>query len=103
MRNFAFVMLAGIAGAAHAQTAPRPDPSDPQVRVPPPQYRSAFSEYQLYRNPEIANWREANEKVKEGGGHAGHGTKPAAKPDAKADAKPAAPQSKPPSGGHAGH
>jgi hypothetical protein len=102
MKSLAVVMLAGIAGAAHAQTGARPDPSHPQVRVPPVQYRSAFSEYQPYRDPEIANWRKANDGVKEGGGHAGHAVKPAAKSDAKAAAKPA-PQSKPPSGGHAGH
>lgn len=100
--KFAVVMLAGIASAVYAHSAARPDPSDPRLRVPPVQYRSAFSEYQPYRDPEIANWREANEEVKEGGGHAGHAAKPAAKPDPKAEAKPA-PQSKPPSGGHAGH
>jgi hypothetical protein len=102
MKSFAVVMLAGIAGAAHAQSAARPDPSDSQLRVPPVQYRSAFAEYQRYRDPEVRNWREANEEVKEGAGRAGHAAKPAAKPDAKAAAKPV-PQSKPPSGGHAGH
>ena len=102
MKRLAVLMLAGIAGAAHAQSAARPDPSDPQARVPPVQYRSAFADYQPYRDPEVANWREANEGVKEGEGKAGHPAKPAAKPDAKAAAKPA-PQSKPPSGGHSGH
>lgn len=95
-RRIIFALAALAAGAAAAQGA-RPDPSSPQGKAAPLEYRSAFEGYRPLKDETPASWREANEAVKsEGGGHAGHGQKPAA------DAKPAA---KPPPapGGHGDH
>lgn len=39
------------------------DPSDPQVRVPPAAYRSAFERYSSQRPVEPSPWREQNERV----------------------------------------
>lgn len=99
MQKIAVMALALMAIApAQAQTDARREPVDPAARVPPVQYRSAFADYQAYREPQLAKWREANEEVKGAGrnaDHAGHGGQ-AAKPGA-------APTPKPPAGGHAGH
>lgn len=53
-----------VAGAAAAQNAPQADPRDPKAPVPPVEYRSAFEGYQPYKEPELASWREANERVR---------------------------------------
>ena len=50
-----------VAGVAAAQTAPQPNPADPELRVPPPEYRSAFAGYRPYAEPELAPWRAAND------------------------------------------
>ena len=96
-------LLLCLGGAAFAQSEPRRDPSDPQAGVPAVEYRFAFSEYQPFRDPEIEKWREANDQMKELGGHRGHvakpgsgGTKPAAEPKA-------APAQELPAGGHTEH
>jgi hypothetical protein len=85
MRRIIAAALAAIcAGAAFAQTDAQRNPSDPQQRVPAVEYRSAFSDYRPYREPETAKWREANDQVRALGGHKGHvaKTQPAAKPEA---------------------
>lgn len=96
-------MTVWAAGAAQAQTDAR-RPADPQAPAPPPQYQSAFTEYQPFREPELAKWREANEEVKAAGEHGAHEPKAesGAKPAAEPATKPGAP-AKPPAGGHAGH
>jgi hypothetical protein len=67
MRNSAifFALAIGIAGAAVAQEAQRPDPRDPKAPAPPLRYRSVFEGYRLYAEPPLAPWREVNEKVSE--------------------------------------
>jgi len=38
--------------------------------VPP--YRSAFANYRAWREPELMDWRRANDEVGAAGGHMGH-------------------------------
>jgi hypothetical protein len=93
------------ASVAQGQTdAPR-DPSDPRIAAPPPQYRSTFADYQPYREPEVGNWRQANEEVQSADAHDGHEAKSEAegKPPPKPAAGSSEMPSKPPAGGHAGH
>lgn len=69
MQRFSIVALALLAaGVAHAQ----------------PQYRSAFADYKPYSEPQLASWREVNDRVK------------------AAAAKKPAPEQKP-AVGHEGH
>ena len=59
------------AGAAQAQTATpgaRPDPLDPQARVPKGVYLSSFSAYQRLGEDKPLSWREANDTVTRIGG-----------------------------------
>lgn len=104
MRKIVFGLLASVAaGAAHAQSSARPDPTDPKASVPGVQYRSAFSEYQSYREPEIEKWREVNDQMKDLGGHKGHVAKPAAKAPAKPEPASEGAAQKPAADPHAGH
>jgi len=65
MQRFSIVALALLAaGVAHAQPERPRLPADPQVQVPPVQYRSAFADYETYRDPQLAKWREVNDEVK---------------------------------------
>jgi hypothetical protein len=92
-----------VGGSAAAQSDVRRDPSDAQARVPAVQYRSAFTEYQPFREPEIEKWREMNDQARDLGGHRGQGAKPesgSTKPAAKPETAPA---QQPPAGGHGGH
>lgn len=84
-RTIAATLAAISAGAAFAQTAAQRNPSDPQQPVPLMEYRSAFSDYRPYRDPETVKWRDANDEVRALGGHKGHAAKakPAAKPEAQ--------------------
>lgn len=67
------VLLAlAAASAAAAQDAARPDPTDPAAKVPPAAYRSAFEGYRPYADPQLRDWRTANDEVGAAGGHAGH-------------------------------
>ena len=96
-----FLLCAGASAAAQSDS--RRDPTDAQARVPAVEYRSAFADYQTYRDPEIQGWREVNDQVRDLGGHKGLAGKPAAG-EAKPSAKPeAAPAQTPSAGGHAGH
>ncbi len=86
MQRFSIVALAALAaGVAHAQPERPPVPTDPQVQVPPVQYRSVFADYETYREPELAKRRHVNDEVK------------------AAAAKKPAPEQKPPAGGPEGH
>jgi hypothetical protein len=65
MQRFSVVALALLAaGVAYAQAEKPRVPTDPQVRVPPVQYRSVFADYETFREPELAKWRDANDEVK---------------------------------------
>lgn len=84
-------VLLCVGASAAAQSDGRRNPADAQARVPAAQYRSAFADYRTFREPEVQSWREANDRVRDLGGHKG-----TAKPEA-------APAEKPAAGGHAGH
>lgn len=45
------------------------DPADAKVVSPMPQYRSAFADYRAWREPELLNWRSANDEAGALGGH----------------------------------
>jgi hypothetical protein len=77
MKKIVFLALAGIAAsAAVAETSTRRDPLDSWEQVPAARYHSAFEGYQSYRDPLAVKWRDANDKVKTFGGHAGHLVRP---------------------------
>lgn len=78
---------------------------DAQARVPAVEYRSAFENYQPYRDSPVANWRKSNEEVRAIGGHAGHLPKPGgtSSPVGKPEAEGATPAERSKSGGHGGH
>jgi hypothetical protein len=61
--------IALAAGAAHAQSRPKPD--DPRSTAPPPARASAYEGYRPYRDEPLAPWREVNGEVGRVGGHAG--------------------------------
>ena len=82
------LLLAALPWAASAA-----DPADAAVAVPIPDYRSAFAGYRKAGFEARRDWRQANDTVREVGGHAGSLTddlpKEGAAPDA---ARPAMPQ-----------
>lgn len=62
-----------FAGAAAAQSDGRPDPRDPQAKVPATEFRSVLEGYRPYAEPtELRDWRKSNDEVGAAGGHAGH-------------------------------
>jgi hypothetical protein len=72
MQHKHWIWLAALAaGNAGAQSAARPDPADPAVRVPETAYRSAFDGYQKHELSKQVPWREANDAVHRVGGHLG--------------------------------
>lgn len=72
MQHKHWIWLAALAaGNAVAQSATRPDPADPAVRVPETAYRSAFEGYRVHDLSKQTPWREANEAVGRIGGHIG--------------------------------
>lgn len=71
---------------------------DPEVKVPPTQYRSAFEGYKPFAEQDLADWRKANDDVRAAGGHAGH--RPGQGPG-KETSKPQ--PGKPEMKGHGGH
>lgn len=56
---------------AAAQQRPPASPADPQTKVAPPQYQSAFTGYRPLRDEKPAPWREVNDEVARVGGHLG--------------------------------
>lgn len=75
-------LTAGLAAADG-----RPDPSLPQGKPAPSEYRSAFDGYRPFAEEKPTRWRDANETVKNADSHGGHGQKPSADP--KPASKPA--------------
>jgi len=65
----AFLGLALVAGSLDAFG--RPDPADPGAPVPEVNYRSAFSDYQSYHEPEPVSWKQIHEEVAGVRGHFG--------------------------------
>ena len=71
----AAISISASLTAAQAQTSPpaqpasvRQDPADPKATVPPVSYRSSFSLYQAFTEPEVAPWRGTNDLVRQRGG-----------------------------------
>ena len=71
----AAMSMYAIMSAAQAKTSPptrpasvRQDPADPKAAVPPISYRSSFSLYQAFTEPEVAPWRGTNDLVRQRGG-----------------------------------
>jgi hypothetical protein len=67
LRRLAPATLLATACAALAQTAPRPDPLDPQAAVPALKYESAFGPRRTADDKPLS-WREANDNVARIGG-----------------------------------
>jgi len=68
---YLIALAALAAGTVSAQAGKRPDPADPQARVPAPVYRSAFQGFRRFEEDRPANWREANDEAARVGGHIG--------------------------------
>ena len=72
MKHAHWLLLAALAaGAAGAQTGARPDPADPNARVPETVYRSSFDGYRTHELSKQTPWRDANQEVGRVGGHVG--------------------------------
>jgi hypothetical protein len=66
-----YLLAALAAGSASAQTPARPGPADPEARVAPPVYRSAFEGHSRLEDVRRADWRESNDEAARIGGHIG--------------------------------
>ena len=84
---------------AQAQTSPpaqpasvRPDPADPKAAVPPISYRSSFSLYRAFTEPEVAPWRGTNDLVRQRGGWRAY-AREAREPDGAQSSTPLSPAS----------
>ena len=64
MRNLSWALPALLAASFAAAQERRPSPLDPQAKVPPAQFRSAFEGYRPFAEQELADWRKANEEVR---------------------------------------
>ena len=60
-----FALATAVANAAVAQNAARPDPNDASAAVPAFTYRSAFEGYRPFVEQDVADWRKANEEVRD--------------------------------------
>jgi len=95
---FAMVPANGQTEAA----APRPDPLDARVPVPPVVHRPALSSYRPAGELTVGSWREANDTVTRIGGWRAY-TREANQPEAPSAAPaahPATPAIPPPPGHH---
>ena len=96
MRTLLAVLPAILsAGTAVAQDG-RANPLDPQAKVPPVEYRSAFEGYRPFAGQDLRDWRIANEEV----------GRQASKPTPDKPETPRAPSDKGDThvgGGHGGH
>lgn len=72
MKHAHWLLLAAFAaGSAVAQGGKRPDPANPEARVPAAAYRSGFEGYRKHDLSKQTPWRDANEAVGRVGGHVG--------------------------------
>ncbi len=73
MQSAAFMLLMLIASLAQTASAAdkRPDPADPTAVVPPHRYVSDFASYRKPQFEQKLDWRQANDTVRDVGGHAG--------------------------------
>jgi len=53
-----------LAGCAAAPNERRPDVLDARAAVPPVEFRSAFQDYRPFADPELTDWRRANDEVR---------------------------------------
>ncbi len=60
------MLLAAAALSAQAEPATAP--------AAPLKYESAFANYRAYQEPQLASWKESNERVAQSPGHGGHGS-----------------------------
>lgn len=70
-RLLLFMPAIVLAGTASTQESGGADARGPGAETPPAGYRSAFEGYRPFAEPELANWRKANEEVAAAAGHAG--------------------------------
>ena len=98
-RLFLVVPAMILAGAAFAQGDGSANPRDPDAKVAPVEYRSAFEGYRRFTDQDLTSWRKANDEVGAAGGHGGH--RPGQGPGQQTSKpQPGKPES---SGGHGGH
>lgn len=73
MQSAAFMLLMLTASLAQTASAAdkRPDPADPAAVVPPHRYVSDFASYRKPQFEQKLDWRQANDTVRDVGGHAG--------------------------------
>ncbi len=83
-----------------AQQQGSTNPTNPRAVVASPQYQSAFTDYQSFRDEKLAPWREVNDEaarvgghigIFSGGAHAGHVTPTTNKPAPAAAAQQSPP------------
>lgn len=92
-----------VALAVPAMAQQAANPADPAVSVPAIQYQSAFGDYRKPQFEEKLDWRQANDAVRDVGGHMGALKDAPAATGHNHSSAPAAPASGPAAGGHAGH
>ena len=77
------------AQAQAAAPSSRPDPLDPQARIPTLSYQSSFAAYRRLDDGQLISWRDANDTVSRIGGWRVY-AREAQQPDAAAAAAPSA-------------
>jgi len=65
-------LLIACAAAAQPVASPAPALAPQAARTEPASYRSAFTDYRSWQEPEPVSWRAANESAAALGGHLGH-------------------------------
>lgn len=73
MQSAVLMLLMLTLGLAETASAgdKRPDPADPNAAVPPHRYVSEFTSYRPPQFEQKLDWRQANDTVRDVGGHAG--------------------------------
>jgi hypothetical protein len=104
MQSAALMLLMLTTGLADAASAGdnRPDPADPNAAVPPHRYISDFAAYRRPQFEQTLDWRQANDTVRDVGGHAG-ALKGNDEPPAASQTAPVSGKPKMHHGGHHGH
>ena len=83
------VLTALTVQAQAAAPSSRPDPLDPQARIPTLSYQSSFAAYRRLDDGQLISWRDANDTVSRIGGWRVY-AREAQQPDAAAAAAPSA-------------